>query len=171
MDVWFSHRRQCCLKTRPPFFSIPVGLLNFNTDPVPQVMRRAQSNSPRIPPKRYHSFRETRQVDYNSLLQLPGYKPRQRPRPPSYPAHVSPSRDLLNVPRIRVTCVPGYSDPPMRRQSPESSDRNPNSRGRSPSRRVSRRRNRRFGPSFPILKSVQTDSLTPPSGDISPFNL
>ncbi|XP_016886995.1 TRAF2 and NCK interacting kinase b isoform X1 [Cynoglossus semilaevis] len=133
-----------------------------------EVMRRAQSNSPRIQPKRYHSFRETRQVDYNSLLQLPGYKPRQRPRPPSYPAHVSPSRDLLNVPRIRVTCVPGYSDPPMRRQSPESSERNPNSRGRSPSRRVEEhyKMNRQTSPALQHQVSNRiSDPLLPPRSE------
>ncbi|XP_076617664.1 TRAF2 and NCK interacting kinase b isoform X2 [Chaetodon auriga] len=99
-----------------------------------EVMRRAQSNSPRIPPKKYHSFRETRDINLDNLLLLPGYKPRSRP--PSYPAHVSPSRDHLHVPRIRVTCVPGSapssSQPMMRRRSP---GRSPDSRGRSPSRR------------------------------------
>ncbi|XP_034562360.1 TRAF2 and NCK interacting kinase b isoform X2 [Notolabrus celidotus] len=100
-----------------------------------EVMRRAQSNSPRIPPKKYHSFREPRNVNLDTLLLLPGYKPRRpRPRPPSYPAHVSPSRDHL-VPRIRVTCVPNppshSSTPVMRRRSPNRSP----SRGRSPGRR------------------------------------
>uniref|UniRef100_A0AAQ5Z9M6 non-specific serine/threonine protein kinase n=1 Tax=Amphiprion ocellaris TaxID=80972 RepID=A0AAQ5Z9M6_AMPOC len=71
-----------------------------------EVMRRAQSNSPRVPPKKFHSFRETRNVQLDNLLLLPGYKPRRRRRPPSYPAHGSPSRDQLHVPRIRVTCVP-----------------------------------------------------------------
>ncbi|KAM3592969.1 uncharacterized protein V6R79_002898 [Siganus canaliculatus] len=107
-----------------------------------EVMRRAQSNSPRVPPKKYHSFRETRNVDLDSLLHLPGYKPR-RPRPPSYPAHVSPSRSHLHLPRIRVTCAPGAahnsSHPVMRRSSPgrilESRGRSPESRGRSPGRR------------------------------------
>ncbi|XP_041817195.1 TRAF2 and NCK interacting kinase b isoform X2 [Chelmon rostratus] len=99
-----------------------------------EVMRRAQSNSPRIPPKKYHSFKETRDVNLDNLLLLPGYKPRSRP--PSYPAHVSPSRDHLHVPRIRVTCVPGHtpssSQAAMRRRSP---GRSPDSRGRSPGRR------------------------------------
>lgn len=110
-----------------------------------QVMRRAQSNSPRIPPKKYHSFKETRDINIDNLLLLPGYKPR-RPRPPSYPAHVSPSRDHLHVPRIRVTCVPDHpnsSQPVMRQWSPS---RRPDSRGRSPSRRVSRRMNGLFTP-------------------------
>ncbi|XP_072306564.1 TRAF2 and NCK-interacting protein kinase-like isoform X1 [Eucyclogobius newberryi] len=70
-----------------------------------EVMRRAQSNSPRIPPKKYHSFRQPRDPhQLESLLQLPGYKP--RPRPPSYPAHVSPSRDNHHLPLIRITCTP-----------------------------------------------------------------
>lgn len=95
-----------------------------------QVMRRAQSNSPRIPPKKYHSFREKRDVNLEHLLRLPGYK-RPRSRPPSYPAHASPSRDHLHVPRIRVTCVPDPvpNRPVMRRQR---HSRSPDSRGRSP---------------------------------------
>ncbi|KAM9775043.1 TRAF2 and NCK interacting kinase b isoform 3-T3 [Syngnathus typhle] len=81
-----------------------------------EVMRRAQSNSPRIPPKRYHSFRHVRDAQLDPLLLLPGYKPCRRRRPPSYPAHDSPSRDHVHVPRIRITCVP-------------------DARGRSPDRR------------------------------------
>ncbi|KAK1885591.1 TRAF2 and NCK-interacting protein kinase, partial [Dissostichus eleginoides] len=97
-----------------------------------EVMRRAQSNSPRIPPKKYHSFRETRNVDVNDLLRLPGFKPRRR-RPPSYPAHNSPSRGNMHVPQIQVTCIP---KPGARWQSPRCSpDRGPDSRGRSPGRR------------------------------------
>lgn len=155
----------------------------INTDLALQVMRRAQSNSPRIPPKKYHSFRETRNVNLDNLLLLPGYKPRRRP--PSYPAHVSPSREHLHVPRIRVICVPDRnlhsSQPLMRRQSPNSRGqspnsrgRSPNSRGRSPGRRVSLRMNRCLTPRslprfFLFLQSVQTDSLTPAGGIISPL--
>ncbi|KAF0021636.1 hypothetical protein F2P81_026111 [Scophthalmus maximus] len=108
-------------------------------------MRRAQSNSPRVPPKKYHSFRETRQFNLDNLLLLPGYKPhlRRRRRPPSYPAHVSPARDHPYVPRVRVTCVPERTSAlVMRRQSPDSRDHSPDARGRSPDRRVSRRTNR-----------------------------
>ncbi|XP_037829061.1 TRAF2 and NCK interacting kinase b isoform X2 [Kryptolebias marmoratus] len=102
-----------------------------------EVMRRAQSNSPRLPQKKYHSFKLTRGVDLEQLLQLPGYKP-PRPRPPSYPAHVSPSRDHHHVPRVRITCVPEpeYTEVVMRRGSPGRSPiRVPDSRGRSPARR------------------------------------
>lgn len=117
-----------------------------NTPLAPQVMRRAQSNSPRIPPKKYHSFREPRSSDLDNLLLLPGYKPRRR-RPPSYPAHVSPSRDHLHLPRIRVTCAPepapNTSQPVMRRRSLA---RSPDLRGRSPGRRVSRRTTKPFLP-------------------------
>lgn len=125
-----------------------------NTDLTLQVMRRAQSNSPRIPPKKHHSFKEMRDVNLDNLLLLPGYRP--RPRPPSYPAHVSPSRDHLHVPRIRVTCVPernhDSSQLVMRRHSPDSRGQIPYSRGRSPGRRVSRRMNRVLTPhSFPPL--------------------
>ncbi|XP_065804706.1 TRAF2 and NCK interacting kinase b isoform X9 [Labrus bergylta] len=103
-----------------------------------EVMHRAQSNSPRIPPKKYHSFREPRNVNLGNLLLLPGYKPR-RSRPPSYPAHNSPSRDHHHVPHIRVTCkpnpAPNSSQPVMRRRGPKSRGQSPNSRGRSPGRR------------------------------------
>ena len=104
-------------------------------------MRRAQSNSPRVPPKRYHSFKQTRDRNLDNLLLLPGYRPR-RPRPPSYPAHVSPARDALRMPRIRITCVPeaDYAEPAGRHQSP---DGRPDFRGRSPARRVSREVKRR----------------------------
>ncbi|KAM4606118.1 TRAF2 and NCK interacting kinase b isoform 2-T2 [Polymixia lowei] len=105
-----------------------------------EVMRRAQSNSPRIPPKKHHSFNQPRDANLANLLLLPGYKP--RPRPPSYPAHISPSRQRLfqsdntHVPRIRVTCAPDpapdSSRPVVRRRSPA---RSPDSRGRSPGRR------------------------------------
>ncbi|XP_056289569.1 TRAF2 and NCK interacting kinase b isoform X3 [Pseudoliparis swirei] len=117
-----------------------------------EVMRRAQSNSPRIPPKKYHSFREPREVNMGNLLLLPGYKPhphRRRRRPPSYPAHVSPARSHLRVPQILVTCVPppgmqqqllgrrsAHGSPDSRGRSPDSRGRSPDSRGRSPGRRV-----------------------------------
>lgn len=119
-------------------------------------MRRAQSNSPRVPPKKHHSFRELRSAQLDNLLLLPGYRP-ARPRPPSYPAHAgppphhaSPARDQLHVPRIRVTCSPDPAPTPPRRpqvrhwspargpsRSPQSRGRSPDSRGRSSGRRVS----------------------------------
>lgn len=154
------------MEGRPPVgCMITVSLLLSNTRLALQVMRRAQSNSPRIPPKKYHSFRETRNTNVDNLLLLPGYKPRRprRPRPPSYPAHVSPSRSHLHVPRIRITCVPepGGDRPMMGQRSPcrspgssrspgrsrgrssrsprssRSTDTSPDFRGRSPARRVS----------------------------------
>ncbi|XP_070842495.1 TRAF2 and NCK interacting kinase b isoform X2 [Chaetodon trifascialis] len=135
-----------------------------------EVMRRAQSNSPRIPPKKYHSFRETRDINLDNLLLLPGYKPRSRP--PSYPAHVSPSRDHLHVPRIRVTCVPGpapnSSQPMMRRRSP---GRSPDSRGRSPSRRVEEhyKMNRQTSPALQhkVSNRISDPSLPPRSESFS----
>lgn len=118
-------------------------------------MHRAQSNSPRIPPKKYHSFKVTRDINVDDLLLLPGFKPR-RPRPPSYPAHVSPSRSQLHVPCIRVTCVPepAAAGPSVRWRSPgkspgRSPSRSPESRGRSPARRVSRRMKSLLG--LPLL--------------------
>ncbi|XP_030611892.1 TRAF2 and NCK interacting kinase b isoform X2 [Archocentrus centrarchus] len=115
-----------------------------------EVMRRAQSNSPRIPPKKYHSFKE-QDINFEELLKLPGYKPRSRP--PSYPAHVSPSRHHIHAPRIRITCVPdsepAYSEPVAFQRSPNRSpDRNAESRGRSPDR-LHKVSNRISDPSLP----------------------
>nr|XP_046226946.1 TRAF2 and NCK interacting kinase b isoform X2 [Scatophagus argus] len=136
-----------------------------------EVMRRAQSNSPRIPPKKYHSFKETRDINLDNLLLLPGYKPR-RPRPPSYPAHVSPSRDHLHVPRIRVTCVPdptpNSSWSVIRQHSPS---RSPDSRGRSPSRRVEEhyKMNRQTSPALQhkVSNRISDPSLPPRSESFS----
>ncbi|XP_055085967.1 TRAF2 and NCK interacting kinase b isoform X2 [Periophthalmus magnuspinnatus] len=84
-----------------------------------EVMRRAQSNSPRLPPKQHHSLRQPRDAhQLESLLHLPGYKP--RPRPPSYPAHGSPSRDN-HLPAIRITCMPEGA---TRGGSPASREKN-----------------------------------------------
>nr|XP_043875922.1 TRAF2 and NCK interacting kinase b isoform X17 [Solea senegalensis] len=140
-----------------------------------EVMRRAQSNSPRIPPKKYHSFREARHVNLDNLLRLPGYKP--RPRPPSYPAHVSPSRDHPNVPRIRVTCVPersltpDYPRPLMRHHSPEYRGRSPDSRGRSPGRRVEEfyKMNRQTSPALQhkVSNRISDPTLPPRSESFS----
>ncbi|XP_068998220.1 TRAF2 and NCK interacting kinase b isoform X1 [Embiotoca jacksoni] len=139
-----------------------------------EVMRRAQSNSPRVPPKKYHSFRETRDNNFDNLLRLPGYRPR-RPRPPSYPAHISPSRDHVHLPRVRVTCIPA-SDPfrgvLMRRQSPgQSPNRRPDSRGRSPDRRVGEhyKMNRQTSPALQhkVSNRISDPSLPPRSESFS----
>ncbi|KAM4533866.1 TRAF2 and NCK interacting kinase b isoform 1-T1 [Odontesthes bonariensis] len=133
-----------------------------------EVMRRTQSNSPRIPPKKHHSFKETRDINLDNLLLLPGYKP-QRSRPPSYPIHVSPVRDHLHLPRIRITCIPEpeYAEP-MRRQSP---DREPMSRGRSPGRRVEEhyKMNRQTSPALQhkVSNRISDPSLPPRSESFS----
>nr|XP_054606944.1 TRAF2 and NCK interacting kinase b isoform X4 [Nothobranchius furzeri] len=136
-----------------------------------EVMRRAQSNSPRIPTKKYHSFMETRDVNLDQLLLLPGYKP---PRPPSYPAHDSPNRDNLHVPQIRITCIPepSCSEPVMRRQSPGSSpDRGVDSRGRSSARRVEEQFqvNRQTSPALQhkVSNRISDPSLPPRSESFS----
>ncbi|XP_054863194.1 TRAF2 and NCK interacting kinase b isoform X5 [Amphiprion ocellaris] len=135
-----------------------------------EVMRRAQSNSPRVPPKKFHSFRETRNVQLDNLLLLPGYKPRRRRRPPSYPAHGSPSRDQLHVPRIRVTCVPEPDSTRLlvRRPSPS---RSPESRGRSPGRRVEEhyKMNRQTSPALQhkVSNRISDPSLPPRSESFS----
>ncbi|KAM6971287.1 TRAF2 and NCK interacting kinase b isoform 1-T1 [Tautogolabrus adspersus] len=132
-----------------------------------EVMRRAQSNSPRIPPKKYHSFREPRDVNLGSLLLLPGYKPR-RSRPPSYPAHNSPSRDHHHVPQIRVTCVP---NPAPHSSHPEMRRRSPDSRGRSPGRRVEEhyKMNRQTSPALQhkVSNRISDPSLPPRSESFS----
>ncbi|KAK9527449.1 hypothetical protein VZT92_014009 [Zoarces viviparus] len=133
-----------------------------------EVMRRAQSNSPRIPPKKYHSFSQPRDINLGNLLLLPGYKPRRRRRPPSYPAHDSPSRSQQHVPHIRVTCVPESSKPRMRGQDPS---RSPDSRGRSPGRRVEEhyKMNRQTSPALQhkVSNRISDPSLPPRSESFS----
>ncbi|XP_032407803.1 TRAF2 and NCK interacting kinase b isoform X4 [Xiphophorus hellerii] len=122
-----------------------------------EVMRRAQSNSPRIPAKKYHSFMETRDVNMDNLLLLPGYRP-PRPRPPSYPVHVSPTRDHPNQPRIRITCLP--------EPKPE-----PAVRGRSPARRVEEhyKMNRQDSPALQhkVSNRISDPALPPRSESFS----
>ncbi|XP_061661653.1 TRAF2 and NCK interacting kinase b isoform X2 [Syngnathoides biaculeatus] len=116
-----------------------------------EVMRRAQSNSPRVPPKKYHSFRHVRDAHLDPLLLLPGYKPRRR-RPPSYPARVSPSRDRARLPRVRITRAP---------------ETDPDPRGRSPGRRVDERfaANRQTSPALQhkVSNRISDPSLPPRS--------
>ncbi|XP_023181911.1 TRAF2 and NCK-interacting protein kinase-like isoform X5 [Xiphophorus maculatus] len=132
-----------------------------------EVMRRAQSNSPRIPAKKYHSFMETRDVNMDNLLLLPGYRP-PRPRPPSYPVHVSPTRDHPNQPRIRITCLPEPKpEPAVRGQSPTR----PDSRGRSPARRVEEhyKMNRQDSPALQhkVSNRISDPALPPRSESFS----
>ncbi|XP_062336326.1 TRAF2 and NCK interacting kinase b [Osmerus eperlanus] len=142
-----------------------------------EVMRRAQSNSPRIPPKKYHSFTEPGDTNLAQLLQLPGYCP--RPRPPSYPTHVSPSRERsepssVHVPRIRVSCAPEAlpipSFKPILRR-PEAPRRNPDERGRSPGPRVEERSkmNRQSSPALQhkVSNRISDPSLPPRSESFS----
>ncbi|XP_067108293.1 LOW QUALITY PROTEIN: TRAF2 and NCK interacting kinase b [Osmerus mordax] len=142
-----------------------------------EVMRRAQSNSPRIPPKKYHSFTEPGDTNLAQLLQLPGYCP--RPAPPSYPAHVSPSRERsqpssVHVPRIRVSCAPEPlpipSFKPILRR-PEAPRRNPDERGRSPGPRVEERSkmNRQSSPALQhkVSNRISDPSLPPRSESFS----
>ncbi|XP_078136941.1 TRAF2 and NCK interacting kinase b isoform X5 [Sander vitreus] len=128
-----------------------------------EVMRRAQSNSPRVPPKKYHSFRETSDSGIlSNLLLLPGYKP-PRPRPPSYPPHLSPTSDHHHLPQIHVTCVPE-----TRQQSP---NRSPDSRGRTPGRRVEEhyKMNRQTSPALQhkVSNRISDPSLPPRSESFS----
>uniref|UniRef100_A0A9J7Y1Q9 non-specific serine/threonine protein kinase n=2 Tax=Cyprinus carpio TaxID=7962 RepID=A0A9J7Y1Q9_CYPCA len=85
-----------------------------------EVMERAQGNSPRIPPKKHHSFNSPGEKRVGQLLPLDKSSSNQPTRPPSYPA-ASHSREIElaepqlrivsgpNVPRIRVSCEPDPS--------------------------------------------------------------
>ncbi|XP_056306463.1 TRAF2 and NCK interacting kinase b isoform X4 [Danio aesculapii] len=85
-----------------------------------QVMERAQSNSPRIPPKKHHSFNSPGDKRVGQFLPHDQNPSNQPMRPPSYPAS-SHSREMdlaepqlrivsgPNVPRIRVSCEPDPS--------------------------------------------------------------
>ncbi|KAK2870195.1 hypothetical protein Q8A67_024587 [Cirrhinus molitorella] len=85
-----------------------------------EVMERAQSNSPRIPPKKHHSFNSPGEKRVGQLLPLDKSSSNQPTRPPSFPA-ASHSREMdlaeshlrivsgPNVPRIRLSCEPDPS--------------------------------------------------------------
>ncbi|XP_041717610.2 TRAF2 and NCK-interacting protein kinase-like isoform X3 [Coregonus clupeaformis] len=147
-----------------------------------EVMRRAQSNSPRIPPKKHHSFNQPREASQSHLLLLPGYTPRSRP--PSYPAQSSNSgerllqSDNVTVPCIRVSCasdpVPDSSypilhHPEARRRSPEGGVQE--SRGRCPGRLVEERSklNRQSSPALQhkVSNRISDPSLPPRSESFS----
>ncbi|XP_016134495.1 TRAF2 and NCK-interacting protein kinase-like [Sinocyclocheilus grahami] len=71
-----------------------------------QVMERAQSNSPRIPPKKHHSFNSPGEKRVGQLLPLDKSSSNQPTRPPSYPA-ASHSREMeLAEPQLRITSGP-----------------------------------------------------------------
>ncbi|XP_028972029.2 TRAF2 and NCK interacting kinase b isoform X3 [Esox lucius] len=149
-----------------------------------EVMRRAQSNSPRIPPKKSHSFNQPRDDSLSHLLSNPEYAPRSRP--PSYPAQSSQPREMFvqsdfknkNVPCIRVSCppdpIPDSSYPIMRhpeprRRSPEGEVQE--SRGRSPGPRVEERSklNRQCSPALHHKGSNRiSDPSLPPRSE--PFS-
>ncbi|XP_036790956.1 TRAF2 and NCK-interacting protein kinase isoform X3 [Oncorhynchus mykiss] len=149
-----------------------------------EVMRRAQSNSPRIPPKKHHSFNLPGDASLSHLLLLPGYNPRSRP--PSYPAQSSHSMERLlqfeghnvTVPCIRVSCTsdpapdssyPILLHPEARRSSPEG--RVQESRGRSPGRLVEERSklNRQSSPALQhkVSNRISDPSLPPRSESFS----
>ncbi|KAK7123603.1 hypothetical protein R3I93_021888 [Phoxinus phoxinus] len=102
-----------------------------------EVMERAQSNSPRIPPKKHHSFNSPGEKRVGHLVPADQNPSNQPTRPPSYPA-ASHSREMElaepqlrivsgpNVPRIRVSCEPDPSQLlRMAQQEQESRVRNP----------------------------------------------
>ncbi|XP_077101084.1 TRAF2 and NCK interacting kinase b isoform X34 [Siphateles boraxobius] len=102
-----------------------------------EVMERAQSNSPRIPPKKHHSFNSPGEKRVGHLVPADQNPSNQPTRPPSYPA-ASYSREMElaepqlrivsgpNVPRIRVSCEPDPSQLlRMVQQDQESRVRNP----------------------------------------------
>ncbi|XDV47646.1 hypothetical protein PO909_017222 [Leuciscus waleckii] len=102
-----------------------------------EVMERAQSNSPRIPPKKHHSFNSPGEKRVGHLVPADQNPSNQPTRPPSYPAAshsretelVEPQLRIVsgpNVPRIRVSCEPDPSQLlRMVQQEQESRVRNP----------------------------------------------
>uniref|UniRef100_A0A8C1Y5Z2 non-specific serine/threonine protein kinase n=1 Tax=Cyprinus carpio TaxID=7962 RepID=A0A8C1Y5Z2_CYPCA len=104
-----------------------------------EVMERAQSNSPRIPPKKHHSFNSPGEKRVGQLLPLDKSSSNQPTRPPSYPAASHPREMELaepqlriisgpNVPRVRVSCEPDPSQ--LARMVQQHLEQE--SRGRSP---------------------------------------
>ncbi|KAJ8010792.1 hypothetical protein DPEC_G00078820 [Dallia pectoralis] len=149
-----------------------------------EVMRRAQSNSPRISPKKSHSFSQPRDDSLSHLQSQSEQAPRSRP--PSYPAQSSQPREMfiqsdvknMNVPCIRVSCppdpIPDSSRPIMRH--PEARRRSPEgdvqeSRGRSPGPRVEERSklNRQSSPALQhkVSNRISDPSLPPRSESFS----
>ncbi|XP_063062698.1 TRAF2 and NCK interacting kinase b isoform X2 [Engraulis encrasicolus] len=148
-----------------------------------EVMRRAQSNSPRLPPKRYHSFntpRDSHSPSGHHLAPSPNRRshPRRSPgrrspaRPPSYPA-MSPSRSRerqrphnANLPRIRISCEPDLEQQLLAqgvRSRGRSADRSP--------RRVEDRSklNRQSSPALQhkVANRISDPSLPPRSESFS----
>nr|XP_055037614.1 TRAF2 and NCK interacting kinase b isoform X2 [Misgurnus anguillicaudatus] len=108
-----------------------------------EVMKRAEGNSPRIPPKKHHSFNQPGDKRVDQLPQLDQIPPYQPSRPPSFPAaSSSQSREMEmagvqlrlvsgpNFPRIRVSCEPDPSE--LARLAQQLHDKE--SRGNSPGR-------------------------------------
>ncbi|XP_051738593.1 TRAF2 and NCK interacting kinase b isoform X7 [Ctenopharyngodon idella] len=109
------------------------------------VMERTKSNSPRIPPKKHHSFNSPGEKRVGHLLPLDQNPSNQPTRPPSYPA-ASHSREMElvepqlrivsgpNVPRIRVSCEPDPSQllrmvQPQHEQESRARSSGPSSKG------------------------------------------
>ncbi|XP_036413837.1 TRAF2 and NCK interacting kinase b isoform X1 [Colossoma macropomum] len=139
-----------------------------------EVMKRAQSNSPRLPPKNQHSSGLPEETQVSHLLLL-DHTPSHIPaRPPSYPA-AAPSyaqRERAevqlrqtganaNVPRIRVSCEPDlalYAHPYPGQEG----------RGRSPGRALARdseveERSKLNRQSSPALQHKVANRISDPS--------
>ncbi|KAM6977300.1 TRAF2 and NCK interacting kinase b isoform 1-T1 [Aplochiton taeniatus] len=127
---------------------------------VKEVMRRAQSNSPRIPPKKHHSFNQPREESLSHLNLLPGYV--SRSSLPAYPdqpfGQMHRKSSNPNVPCIRVSCAPDPSELIMP---------HPDSRGRTPGRRVEERSkvNRQSSPALQHVSNRISDPSLPPRSE------
>ncbi|TRY95250.1 hypothetical protein DNTS_012194 [Danionella cerebrum] len=106
-----------------------------------EVMERAQSNSPRIPPKKHHSFNSPGDKHVGHLIPHDQNPSNQPMRPPSFHApSFSREKELAepqirivsgpNVPRIRVSCEPDPSQ--LARMVQQHLEQE--SRGQSPAR-------------------------------------
>ncbi|XP_030623211.1 TRAF2 and NCK interacting kinase b isoform X2 [Chanos chanos] len=138
-----------------------------------EVMRRAQSNSPRIPPKKHHSFNHPGEARVGHLL-LPNQTPHRRPlRPPSYPAPSSSrSRERseleirqlpsnANIPRIRVACEPDLAD--IAQQHHQSRGRSPGRAHRGVSEGRVEERSKLNRQSSPALQHKVANRISDPS--------
>ncbi|KAM9436854.1 TRAF2 and NCK interacting kinase b isoform 2-T2 [Clarias gariepinus] len=147
-----------------------------------EVMRRAQSNSPRLPTKN-QNHEEAR---LSHLLLLPDHSSSQPPaRPPSYPAaapsHAQRERAELqlrqlgnsaNVPRIRVSCEPGVAQisQAFPGQGQENRGRNPGRTGARDSEVEERSKlNRQSSPALQhkVANRISDPSLPPRSESFS----
>ncbi|XP_066522853.1 TRAF2 and NCK interacting kinase b isoform X2 [Hoplias malabaricus] len=149
-----------------------------------EVMRRAQSNSPRLPSKNQHSSGRSEEAQVSHILlhsdQAPSHVPT---RPPSYPAaaptHAQRERAEVqlrqlgvnaNVPRIRVSCEPDLAQMAQLYPGQEGRGRTPG-RSFAPDSEVEERSklNRQSSPALQhkVANRISDPSLPPRSESFS----